>query len=175
MITSLSRDLAIFSFCIIFATLTLLQVTQVLNAMPKRHAEEDFLQRLPFIILTFFAIFSLIPMFSLYAILVSLSNLNVDFPAVNLMVVSVMLRFVHELLHVFLYAALLLLNYCSNIQTLQYGHSRSTSKSFVITVRCTSSILLLIMFVCTLAHAIIRLTVTFILLWPATTPCSMSI
>jgi hypothetical protein len=68
-----------------------------------------------------------------------------------------MWSFTGGLAHVFLYAGLLLLlEYRSTIQALQYGHTQS--KLFVITLRCMGGLFLLLMLVCAIARVIIRST-----------------
>jgi hypothetical protein len=151
-----SVDSATFSFYIIFAVLTILQALQALGALGKRRAEEDFRRRVPFILLTFFGIISQTATYSLDALLQSQTN-EVTLTSLNFVVADTMLSFVHALTHVFLYSALLLLlDYRSTIQALQYQHSKS--KIFVIALRVVSAILLLLMFVCTLARAILGTT-----------------
>jgi hypothetical protein len=153
-----SVDAASFSFCIIFAILIALQAIQALGAMKKRRAEEDFPRRLPFIILTFLAILSMVASFALYA--TANSQMDLTYSTINLMVVDPMLDFVTELAAIFLYAAvLLLLDYRNTVQALQYGHSKS--RHFVILIRSTSAVLLVIMFTSALSRAIIGATNSF--------------
>jgi len=151
-----SVDAAIFSFYIIFAILTFLQMFQALGALGKRRPVEEFPRRVPFITLALFAVLLLITAYSLFAVLQSQIN-TTTLPSLNSRVAGAMASFTRTLSHVLLYAALLLLlDYRTGIQALQYGNLRS--KRFLIAFRSVSAVLLLIMFVCVLARVIIGST-----------------
>lgn len=151
-----SVDSATFSFYVIFTVLTALQAIQAMSAMGRRRQEEDFPRRLLFIVLTFIGVLSLITSYALSAVLQSQIN-TITLPSLNYAVISSMLGFVHMLTYIFLYAALLLLlDYRSTVQALQYGHSKS--RNFVIALQAASAMLLLLMFIAALARAIIGST-----------------
>jgi hypothetical protein len=151
-----SVDTATFSFYLIFCLLTLFQTLKALAILGKRRPGEDYPRRKPFIILMILGILTLVAMYSLGAVIQSQAN-GITLMSLNLDTALSMLTFTGTLIHVFFYAGLLvLLDYRSTIQALQYGHRRS--KQFVIVLRWVGGLFLLLMFICIIAGVIIRST-----------------
>jgi hypothetical protein len=151
-----SMDAAIFAMYIIFAVFTAFQVFTAFSALRKRLPDEDYPRRIPYILLILLVVLTLISTYSLGAVIQSQAN-NITVTSVDWNTVLAMLGFTRTLAHVFLYAGLLLLlDYRSTIQALQYGHERS--KQFVITLRCVGGLFLLLMLVCEIARVIISST-----------------
>jgi amino acid transporter len=129
-------EAAVFALYIIFAVSTVSQVFKALSALRKRLPDEDYPRRIPYILLILLVILTLITTYSLGAVIqLQTNNLNITLTSVDWRTVLAMLGFTRTLAHVFLYAGLLLLlDYRSTIQALQYGRERS--KQFVIALRC---------------------------------------
>lgn len=144
-----SIESATFAFYVFFTLLTLLQALRAVGALRKRSAEDNFPRRVPFILLIFLSILSLLATHSLDAILESQIN-GITLTSFNFAVFNAMSRFVHALTYIFLYAALLLL--------LDYRNGHSKSMSFVIVFRVVSAALLSIMLLSAVARAIVGST-----------------
>jgi hypothetical protein len=151
-----STDSAMFGIYIIFAVFASFQVFKAFSALRTRQPTEDYPRRIPYILLILLAALALVTTYSLGAVIQSQTN-NVTVTSLNWNMVLSMLNFTRILSHVFLYAGLLLLlDYRSTIQGLQYGHARS--KQFVIALRCVGGLFLLLMLICEITRVIIRST-----------------
>jgi hypothetical protein len=150
-----SVDTATFAFYILFAVLTAFQVLRAFAALRTRQRDEDYPRRIPYLLIILLGVLSLISTYSLGAVVQS--RVNAVTVTSDSRTVLGMLNFTRNLAHLFLYAGLLLLlDYRSTIQALQYGHARS--KHFVIALRCVGGLFFLLMLVCVIARVIIRST-----------------
>jgi hypothetical protein len=139
-----SMTAAIFAFNIIFAIFTFLQALKALGGLGKRRPGEDFPRRKPFTMILLLGILAQGTAYTLGAVY-----------KMSLPTGSYWQKYTCALGHVFLYAGLLLLvDYRSKIQALQYGHKRS--KPFVVALRSVSSVLLLLMFICLLLRSLLN-------------------